>query len=150
MTKASKKRDLIGVSFPGLIRNALSILVGKRRKWENVSSTRANLNVNPCDPQRCAKVAGGRSEAKTSGVERLIVHTPEGCQSKGFFLFAHPFGVHRLDHMCSGGLRFAPTTGYCLAALKAATSEARTSVRDENKYRSKRRPPNIMFRSVRR
>jgi hypothetical protein len=84
--------------------------------------------MNFCNPQGCAKVAGGRSEAKTSGSERSIIRTPEGDRAKASSLFAHPFGVHFTIHMCSGGLRFAPTTGYYLAAPRAATASSVTAV----------------------
>src|SRR5882724_5110408 len=53
----SKRRDCIGVSFPGVVGDALSILVGKRREWETFSQQEQASRMNPCKPKGCSKVA---------------------------------------------------------------------------------------------
>src|SRR5688572_31174222 len=76
------------------------------------------------NPQGCQKVAGGRSEAKTTGLGGMYRH-PEGVPERKEFL--HPFGMPSLFFVHTGGLRFASTTGYFLSVrrteLHAVTSQ---------------------------
>ena len=60
------------------------------------------------------KVAGGRSVAQTTGPQMIMIPTLKGSQKA-----LHPCGVRRNYSLVSGGLRFAPTTGYFLPALRA-------------------------------
>jgi hypothetical protein len=70
------------------------------------------------NPQGCQKVAGGRSEAKTSGSELLGSH-PEGVRD---IVLAGPSVLHplRVLEILWLAFRWSPTTGYYLAALRAA------------------------------
>ncbi|HEV7743493.1 MAG TPA: hypothetical protein VGO56_00735 [Pyrinomonadaceae bacterium] len=65
------------------------------------------LEVQRCNPEGCEKVAGGRSAAKDS------------CTTSRY----GSFGI------CSGGFRFASTTGYYLRALRADALAAITLLR---------------------
>jgi hypothetical protein len=74
-------------------------------------------------PEGCEKVAGGRSEAKTTGETGTNHRTLTECQiEKGqreiLLEFSHHFVV-QVSLICSGGFRFASTTGYYLPALRA-------------------------------
>jgi hypothetical protein len=46
---------------------------------------------------------------------------PEGCKKNWSIL--HPSGVHAFSLSSSGGLRFAPTTGYYLATLRVTKTK---------------------------
>gem|GEM_PF-5923975 len=77
-----------------------------------------------CNPKGCARVVGGRSEAKTSGIESTGIRTQKECQKS--LLLSHPFRVQMNSFPPrSGGLT---TTGYSLAALQAAASLTLASV----------------------
>ena len=60
-------------------------------------------------------VAGGRSEAQTTGQQSTIIPHPERVSEK----CGTTSGVHNPEALLSGGLRFAPTTGYYLPARRA-------------------------------
>jgi hypothetical protein len=64
----------------------------------------------------CQIVAGGRSVAQITGKESPSGPYPGGVPP----FFWHPFRVWTYFRLLSGGLRSAPTTGYCLTALQAA------------------------------
>ena len=66
------------------------------------------------NPEGLKKVAGGRSVAKTTGVNGQLVSTLKGCKN----LLAPRRGANSFL-LSSGGLRYAPTTGYSLSALQA-------------------------------
>jgi len=65
-------------------------------------------------PEGWQKVAGGRSEAQTTGTHMRMIPTLTGSQK-----VLHPSGVRTNYSLVSGGLRFASTTGYSLSALQA-------------------------------
>ena len=65
----------------------------------------------------CQIVAGGRSVAQTTGKQRAVSCTLEGCHG---FLAPVP-GAESISFP-SGGLRYASTTGYYLTALQADIS----------------------------
>jgi hypothetical protein len=65
----------------------------------------------------CQIVAGGRSVAQTTGNGRPSGPHPEGVPP----FFCHPFRVWKYFRLLSGGLRYAATTGYYLAAFQAET-----------------------------
>jgi len=80
-----------------------------------------SASKNSCTPKGCERVAGGRSAAQTTGTGRKIISTLKGCQSGFGPRFCHPFRVRGLVlFYFTGGLRYASTTGYLLAALQAA------------------------------
>ena len=58
------------------------------------------------NPKGYQRVAGGRSEAKTTGSIEPISGTLKGCET--------PFQVQTTCRRITGGLRFAATTGYFL------------------------------------
>ena len=61
-------------------------------------------------------VAGDRSEAQTTGQQSTKIPHPARVSEKS----GTPSGVHKPEALLSGGLRFAATTGYFLAAFQAA------------------------------
>jgi len=67
----------------------------------------------------CKIVAGGRSDHRNGFA--LIVSTLTECEMLRFRARQswHPFRV-RTDQPCSGGLRFASTSGYFLTTLRVA------------------------------
>src|SRR6267142_5870958 len=73
-----------------------------------------------CSLKGCPIVAGGRSVAQRRPPKRseCSARTLEGCH-----VFCHPFRVENHFRLSSGGLRYAPTTGYYLIALQAGTPE---------------------------
>ena len=64
----------------------------------------------------CQIVAGGRSEAKTTGEKRKVIPHLEQVPEKPW----HPSGVQK-NYQVFGGLRYAATTGYYLTAFLAET-----------------------------
>lgn len=93
-------------------------------------------------PKGCQIVAGGRSEAETTGTISIKKNAhPEGVQDSGrhsrrilsfitSYLAAqiwHPFEVRFVSSLLPGGLRCAPTTGYSLATLRVAAAANRVA-----------------------
>jgi len=73
-----------------------------------------------CNPEGCKKVAGGRSEAKTTGWGTHGRPHPDGVpEEKGLEILA-PLRGATFFSTCSGGFHFASTTGYWLATLRVA------------------------------
>ena len=69
---------------------------------------------NESNPKGCAKVAGGRSEAETSGIERFSHAPRRGARSR-----APLRGCSKYLSIVS---RWSATTGYLLRALRAETN----------------------------
>ena len=73
----------------------------------------------------CEIVAGGRSEAQTTVQSPVSACTLKECQilyRRLTLVLLHPSRV-LTNYLCaSGGLRYASTTGYYLAALQADSS----------------------------
>jgi len=81
------------------------------------------FEVQRCNLEGCEKVAGGRSEAKTTGSGRKCPH-PDGVpDDKGmqdiFFEILTPFGVQLISELFWWFSLLASTTGYYLPALRA-------------------------------
>ncbi len=82
------------------------------------------FEVQRCNPKGCEKVAGGRSEAKTTG-EAGMTAPRRGARRLGyardFFAILAPLWCNSFL-TGSGGFRFASTTAYYLPALRADVS----------------------------
>ena len=71
----------------------------------------------------CQIVAGGRSVAKTTGRQKKIFPTLEGCQKT-----VAPLQGADEVLLVSGGLRSAATTGYYLTAFQAGNQSLQLQV----------------------
>ena len=79
----------------------------------------------------CQIVAGGRSEAQTTGRQAKEFSNLKGCpENRGT-----PRWVQMNYSLLSGGLRYAATTGYYLAAFQAEIREATYRVRSRVVYK---------------
>ena len=83
------------------------------------------------NPKGCERVAGGRSEAKTSGSGMIGLH-PE--RVPAFALEQHLAPFQGAEDQLDPGLRWSASTGYYLAALRAVFALIRISAKPAAVY----------------
>ena len=78
------------------------------------------------NPEGCQKVAGGKAAGRHPRIARADWFDPGGvAESPDTFIFWHPCQGANSSSEKTGGLCFAPTTGYFLASLQDAGHRAK-------------------------